>query len=176
MKKSSAVLTLVLLGSTGILTGCGEDIPTSTFRTVAECVASGNYNMQQCESSFADARKDFEKNAPAYKSKAECEEEFASCETTATNHPSGGGNFAPMWMGYMMGSMGKSNQVYPQAIYQSKDRSLVSSRGSYFGKNFGSVKVNSMSSDALGVSRTAAPARTTTVSRGFFGARGGFSS
>lgn len=177
MKKSTAILTLALMGSAGILTGCGEDIPASTFSSVAQCAASGQYTMQECQKGFEDARIDNKKNAPVFMSEDECEEIFGddACER---GNEGGSSVFMPMMMGYMMGSHSSHkshSKVYPQAIYKDRSGTYVNSGGSYFGSKFGSVKVNSSNSSALGKPSTATSTRSVSVTRGVFGARGGAS-
>lgn len=172
-RKSTITLALALIGSTGLLASCAEPVDTAAFKDVDQCVKSGKYTSDTCEKAFAEAKIDNEKNAPAFKTKEDCEETFGAnqCQTTPTTHPAGGGNFMPLMTGFLIGNMMSNNsgsQVYPQAIYQDRERRYVNSGGAVVTKNWGSVKVTP-SSSYRGTSASSPPASRTTISRGGFG-------
>jgi uncharacterized protein YgiB involved in biofilm formation len=175
-KKSSVVVTLALLGSAGILSSCGEDpVQTAMFKDASSCVASGQYTQKQCDDAIAAANIDNQKNAPAFSSQKDCEESFgaAACQQTSS-HPTsasnGGSSWVPLMSGFLMGHLMSNGRqsVYPQAVYQDKDRKYMNGGGGFIARNFGSVKVTPDSS-TRGSSVNSSPIRTTTVSRGGFG-------
>lgn len=170
MKRSVAV-TLAVMG-TAALAGCGDHkIETAVYRSVDECVAGG-FSRQRCTSDYELAFAEHQKNAPAYKSKEDCEAEFGmgKCETSTPSHATGSGSFVPFMLGYMLGgssSASSSSQLAPQALYREAGKSnFVNAAGAEVSKGIGRTVISSWSNAA----RTP-PVQTSTLSRGGFGAR-----
>ena len=122
--KRSASLSLVLMGSLSLgLAGCGDEPVKEefqTFNSVGDCVRSGEFTLQQCQTMADDAKK----QAPKFASKEECEKAFGigACETgqvaaapadkapqngttslTDSSYRSSGSSWMPLMAGYMMG-------------------------------------------------------------------------
>lgn len=114
MKKSKR-LSLVLMGTLA-LAGCGsgsQDNP-QVFKDKAECVASGNFNEEQCAKMEAEAKA----QTPQFASREECVKQFgeSACKQESTGH----GNFwMPMLMGFVAGQiLGGGNNSPAQGLYQ----------------------------------------------------------
>lgn len=115
--KRSRTITLVLLGTTGLvtLTACDQPDPTSAgnfYRDQQQCERSNDPDA--CRQALADARAQHLQTAPAFTNKSECEAKFGvdNCQETqerpgqapaGVQEASGGGWFLPVMMGYMMG-------------------------------------------------------------------------
>lgn len=176
MKRSLAI-SLVLLGSGMALSSCAEEkkVEAAAYNGSDQCIADGKFSRDDCLSDYKTAVADFEKTAPAFNTKKDCEEEFGDgkCQTAPATHPAGGGSsFVPYMMGYMMGSHSSVSpvQVAPQALYRSRATSnFVNGGGTPVTKGLGSFTLKSRSSTF------SAPAvRKTTIARGGFGGRSSF--
>lgn len=171
MKRSLAV-PLVLMGAAA-LAGCKESpVDTAAFRSVEECSASAIYSPTECAASFAEAQKSHAQLAPAFASKADCEAQFGleQCEQgsaqNAAASSSSGSFFVPMMMGYLMGSSMNNARMAPQALYRpAGSQNFVNANGVGVASGTGPVRLS-------GGSPARKPlAKTTTLSRGGFGAR-----
>jgi uncharacterized protein YgiB involved in biofilm formation len=130
MKRSRAI-SLVLLGTTGLIgvAGCDQPDPTAAgnfYKDAQQCERSNDPDA--CRQAFADARSEHLKTAPAFTSRAECEAKFGAenCLETkerpgqapqgAQTASMGGGWFLPAMMGFMMGrslsGLGGGQPVY----------------------------------------------------------------
>jgi uncharacterized protein YgiB involved in biofilm formation len=149
MKRSRAI-TLVLLGTTGLvgIAGCDQPDPTSAanfYRDQQQCERSKDADA--CRQAFADARAEHLKTAPAFTNKAECEAKFGvdNCQETkqkpgqtpegapqTASAGMGGSWFLPVMMGYMMGRT--LNGFGGQPIYRDTANTAYSG-----GKSMGQV-------------------------------------
>ena len=175
--KRSVAISLAILGSGIALSSCSEQksVEAAAYSNPDQCIAAGKFSREDCLSDYRTAVADFEKTAPAFKDKKDCEDEFGEgqCQTSATTHPAGGGSFVPYMMGYMMGSNHSSSSpiaVAPQALYRSKSSSeFVNGSGVAVTKNLGSFTFKSRSSTFSAPSPS-----TRTIARGGFGGRSSF--
>lgn len=69
---------LVILMSSGFMTGCGEDTISNAYSTIEECSNAGNDKVE-CGVSEAVARKKVTSEAPMYKSDEDCRSDFDQC-------------------------------------------------------------------------------------------------
>lgn len=121
--KRSRSLSIVLMSSLSLgLAGCGDEPVKEefqTFNSLSDCVRSGEFTVQQCQSMANEAKK----QTPKFASKEECEKAFGvgACETEQTAAASGGqatqngttsltdssyrsgSSWMPLMAGYMMG-------------------------------------------------------------------------
>lgn len=121
--KRSRSLSIMLMSSLSLgLAGCGDEPVKEefqTFNSLGDCVQSGEFTAQQCQSMADEARK----QTPKFASKEECEKAFGvgACETEQTAAASQGGeptqggatlsdgtyrsgsSWMPLMAGYMMG-------------------------------------------------------------------------
>lgn len=173
MKRSLAV-SLAILGSGIALSSCSEQksVDAAAYQSPEQCIAAGKFPRDECLSDYKTAVADFEKTAPAFKNRNDCEEEFGvgQCQTAAATHPAGGGSFVPYMLGYMMGSSHSPSSpvaVAPQALYRSKSsQGFVNGAGTPVTKQLGSFTLKSRTS-----SFTAPAPSTKTITRGGFGGR-----
>jgi uncharacterized protein YgiB involved in biofilm formation len=190
--KRTASVTLALLGAAGLLASCGDpepDIKTAAFKDTNECISSGQYTSDECDSAFKAAEADSNKNAPAFKTQDDCEDEFGKerCKPTTSENSSGTGFFMPYMMGYMMGSSSHgysandtfgnrqqyaSTAVPPQALYNStKVPGYVNTEGAFVTPKTGGFTVSPRADVVSHASNVASAGKTSAISRGGFGAR-----
>jgi uncharacterized protein YgiB involved in biofilm formation len=160
-----------MMGAGGIaLTACDEpQVDANVFRDVEQCIDQPGASRDACEEAYTAAAAQHAAVAPKYVDKADCEADFGAgqCETAPYRTQDGGSVFMPLMMGYMMGSMlGGRGGFGAQPLYRSADApgTFRTADNTSVGSTTGATKVAR--------SATAAPtAKTSTVSRGGFGAR-----
>ncbi len=170
--RSSIFITLLMGASIFALTACEEPkVDAAVFESLQQCLDNPDMDPDQCRANFADARNQHASVAPKYTSVEDCEADFGSarCETAPYRTSSGGSVFMPLMMGYMMGSMlGGRGGVAAQPLYRSAgDRSSFRTADN---RNVGRATGRTQ------VARSAASrpsAKSSTIRRGGFGARGG---
>jgi uncharacterized protein YgiB involved in biofilm formation len=189
--KRSRTVRLAFLGSASALAlvACEEAkdplAEANFFRDPVECAQK--LDRTACEASFAEARTEHLRSAPAFASREACEQAYgaANCTWQETNvspeqvqeqkpgattpsASSGGGWFMPMMMGYMLGNaLGNRSMMPGQAMPPGQTATApgASSTGARPIYRNASNQVFSGRS-ALGTSRVAA---ASTTSRGGFG-------
>lgn len=160
MRKRSSLLAAFLATASlaPLLSACSDPTPPqpTVYTDVASCIATNPDKKDDCEKAFSASAAAQKTSAPQYTDKARCEAEFGTgnCET---RHSSSGGNdlFAPMMMGYMLGSMNNGPNYYP--VYYSTGGGVYSGR-----QRLGTVPVSSIPSRSG--SGYASSARSTTTS------------
>lgn len=171
--RRSRFVTLLTMGTAAIaLTACDDPANTAVFESVQQCVDSGMYDSNTCRAQFDQARKTHVAAAPVFASAEECQATFGpgKCEPapagTQQSQATGSGHslFMPLMMGYMMGSMSRGGAaVPPQPLY----RGWENGRSGAF-----RVADSTVVSNTTGRATVNATAlRSSTVSRGGFGAR-----
>lgn len=170
MKRSKSIGLVTMGVSVIALTACEEpQVDALVFDTLQQCLADQDLTREQCETNYNDARNRHVATAPKYTSQQACEADFGSaqCEQAPQRTQSGGSVFMPLMMGYMMGSMiGGRSGVVSQPLYRSADDSKTyrTADNKKVGTTTGKTQVAR--------SATRAPStKTSTVSRGGFGAR-----
>ena len=167
----SRSIALVMLGAGSIvLTACDEpQVDANVFRDVEQCIDQPGASRAACEEAYGVAAAQHAAVAPKYVDKADCEADFGAgqCETAPYSTREGGSVFMPLMMGYMMGSMlGGGRGFGAQPLYRSADApgTFRTADNKSVGTATGATKVAQ--------SATARPtAKTSTVTRGGFGAR-----
>jgi uncharacterized protein YgiB involved in biofilm formation len=173
MKRSNSIALIMMSASAIALTACEEPrVDAAVYDSVQQCIDDSEISKispDQCKQQFAAASEQHAKVAPKYTSQADCEADFGAeqCENAPYQTRSGGSIFMPLMAGYMMGRMmGGRSGVASQPLYRSGDDR----------KNFRTAdnrKVGSAKGfTTVARSATKAPsAKTSTTSRGGFGAR-----
>lgn len=173
------VSTALVLGVSMIALSACNQAPTVSTELVANpasCLELLNRkqpenavdNKKKCDDDYKAALAEHRINAPSFKTKEECKAEFPelACEPTAATHNAGGGFFAPMMAGYLLGSMMNRNGTVtnnpPQAAYKGTG-GYFNTGGKALSSGLGTVSARG-DSDMFKKS----PDRTTTVSRGGF--------
>lgn len=77
MKKQVGFPLLVLISS-GFMTGCGNDTISNAYSTIEECASAGNDKIE-CGVNEAIARKKVTSEAPMYKTEEDCSSDFDQC-------------------------------------------------------------------------------------------------
>lgn len=176
MSKRSRRVTPAILGSVislALIAGCGEDDPqvdAAVFETVEQCVQSGEYPKEECETYFQQAMADQAATAPKYESQADCEAEFGAGKCNQGPEISGGDgadsthvrhSYVPMAAGFLIGA------AISQPLYRTyqggKYGAFATSGGTMVGSKTGRTRLYS-SVVSSRPSRT-----TTTMKRGGFG-------
>lgn len=150
------------------LTACEEpQVDALVFDSVQQCLADNELPREQCESNYAEARRQHVQTAPKYTSQEACEADFGSeqCEQAPQRTQSGGSVFMPLMMGYMMGSMLGRSGVATQPLYRSADDSKTwrTADNQKVGTTTGRTQVARSATRPPSV-------KTSTVARGGFGA------
>ncbi|MCB1549724.1 MAG: DUF1190 domain-containing protein [Hyphomicrobiaceae bacterium] len=117
MKRSRKIALISMGVSTLALAACEEaKTEASIFRTVAECVQSGQFTAKQCEHAQAYAISEHDMAAPRYKTKEDCE---AVAGKGQCEHLEGTrrepGTYRPGIAAFMFAA---SRSVYPQPLYR----------------------------------------------------------
>lgn len=179
--KRSRRISLVLMGTATIaLAACDDTEQAGVFSSVEECKASGIYTEEHCNSSLDEAKKQHAKVAPKFSTLEDCEAEFGPgrCSSPhgsqAVQQGGGSGSFwMPLMMGYLVGkALNNSQPLYRP--YERPQTGYSGGSGSWGGWRTGDNVQVSDRTGAQTVSSSATRAstpKTTTVSRGGFGAR-----
>ena len=169
MKRSKSVALLAMGASVIALTACDEpQVDALVFESLTQCLADQELTREQCETNFKAAKDQHAAVAPKYTSREQCEADFgaANCETAPQQTQSGSSMFMPLMMGYMMGSMLANRAgVASQPLYRSADdaKGFRTADNKRIGTQTGRVQVP-------GTAAKAPTMKTSTVSRGGFGA------
>lgn len=170
MKRSKSIGLITMGISVIALTACDEPkVEALVFDDLQQCLADKDLTREQCESNYNAAKDQHAAVAPKYASQAACEADFGAekCEQAPQRTESGGSVFMPLMMGYMMGSMmSNRGSVAPQPLYRSADDSKTY-------RTADNKKISTTTGRTqIAQSAARAPAmKTSTVSRGGFGAR-----
>lgn len=162
-RKSSAVLTLALMGGAAliVLNSCDDDNETAKdgvfFSSPLACMNAGN-SAQVCNDAWNKAKDNFEKDAPSQLTRDECEKSYGNCYLNNST-----GNWSPIMMGFLLAN----------AMQQNRDNYYVSSGGGYISRpvwsnSHGDYVWRTGSSYSLGSSKQMTKT-VSTVSRGGFG-------
>ncbi len=170
MKRSRYVALLAMGASALALTACGEsETPAGVYTDVNQCMTDKQFTEAECSKAFADAKKEHEDVAPKYASKEDCEADFGAgrCETSNTTRTSTGtSTFMPIIAGYMLGRALGGNPAFSQPLYKPHgDNNFRTGDNRAVGAKTGVQNVPH--------SATASTAKTTTTTRGGFGANAG---
>lgn len=193
-RSSSLKLTTMLAGATALtLSGCddpgaqaswdpnrGEQVEAFSYKTLDECKAANEVSDQQCETSYANAQTDDQKNAPRYEARASCEDVYGVGNCVPRSEANGGGSFfTPLLAGFVIGRMLDNGGGYYRGtgLYRRDDAyggGYYSTWGGRLGRDYGTGRtvITKTSIDPPDVIRQAPPkiqTRTSVVSRGGFG-------
>jgi uncharacterized protein YgiB involved in biofilm formation len=189
--KRSARIRLLLMGSTAFsLAACGDDgEQAAIYSTVQECIAGGVYTEQYCRTSFDEALSRHPQVAPRYNARAECEADFGPdrCDYRPVRD-SGGSFWMPMMAGFMLGQALDNRPRWSEPLYRPNLEPPPPAAGSPGSSSWGTTSWSyrpgsfrtgsnvevGYGSGPTSVSRGSigtTPVRTSTLSRGGFGAR-----
>lgn len=191
-RSSSLKLTTMLAGATALtLSGCddpgaqaswdpnkGEQVEAFSYKTLQDCKDANEVSDQQCDTSFAAAQKDDEKNAPRYEARASCEDVYGVGNCVPRSQANGGGSFfTPLLAGFVIGQMLDGGGYRGTGMYRRNDEyggGYYSTYGGRLGRDYGSGRttISKSSIDPPDAIRNAPPkiqTRTSVVSRGGFG-------
>jgi uncharacterized protein YgiB involved in biofilm formation len=123
----------------GLLAGCGNDVNNvAIYKDADECTRSGSFSKDACEEGYAASKNIYEKTAPKFNSKKECEDQTGDACTA----PQSGQQYAfPAMEGYMMnlGNNSKNDRTTNSKdeaacpVYRSVSGDLLTSHGVAFG-------------------------------------------
>lgn len=194
-KRSSAMaLTSLMAGSAFTLAACddpgsatqwgdnppaaasGKNVDASSFASLDECKASGDFTADQCQTAYDEAQKASAENAPKFSDQQSCEERYGVDQCVPRSQANGGGSFfTPLLTGFIIGqalnNMGGGYRGAP--MYRDRDGTYYSGSGYPVSRDYlsGRSRVRQDSFDAP--SRYEAPARvqsrSSVISRGGFG-------
>ncbi|KSB90711.1 hypothetical protein AS593_10180 [Caulobacter vibrioides] len=193
-KRSGAVaLTGLMAGSAFTLVACddpgsatqwgdppaavsGKSVDASSFASLDECKASGDFTAAQCQTAYDEAQKASAENAPKYSDRQSCEERYGVDQCVPRSQANGGGSFfTPLLTGFIIGqalnNMGGGYRGAP--MYRDREGNYYSGSGYPVSRDYlsGRSRVRRDSFDAP--SRYETPARvqsrSSVISRGGFG-------
>ena len=124
-KRSSAVaLTGLMAGSAFTLVACddpgsatqwgdnppaavsGQKVDASSFSSLDDCKASGDFTADQCQTAYDEAQKASAENAPKFSDQKSCEERYGVDQCVPRSQANGGGSFfTPLLTGFIIGRM-----------------------------------------------------------------------
>lgn len=190
-RSSSLQLTTMLAGATALtLAGCddpgaqaswdpnrGEQVEAFSYKTLEECKAANEVSDAQCETSYAAAQRDDDKNAPRYEARATCEEVYGVGNCVPRTQSDGHSVFGPLLAGFVIGRMLDGGGYRGTGLYRRDDGyggGYYSTWGGRLGRDYGTGRtvITRESIDPPDVIRNAPPkvqTRTSVVSRGGFG-------
>lgn len=183
----SAAAGLTALGSAAMLSGCdpspeelsgqqfGAPTEVAAFTSVPECIASGDYNRQQCEDAQRTANNDDNRAAPRFADRDVCEEQFGSGSCLARTEGSQS-FFTPLLTGFLIGQLANGGGYRYGGLYRDRrdDRYYTGSgawlyNGGYGGRGY-RYQVGSRAITTP-VTTSRIQTRSSVVSRGGFGGR-----
>lgn len=186
-RSQSLQLTTMLAGAASLtLAGCdepapqaswdpnrGEKVEAFSYKSLEECKVANEVSDQQCETSYAAAQKDDEKNAPRYEARASCEEVYGPGNCVPRSYNNGGSFFTPLLAGFVIGQMLDGGGYRGTGLYR-RDDGYYSTWGGRLGRDYGTGRtvITRESIDPPDAIRNAPPkvqTRTSVVSRGGFG-------
>ena len=186
-RSQSLQLTTMLAGAASLtLAGCdepapqaswdpnrGEKVEAFSYKSLEECKVANEVSDQQCETSYAAAQKDDEKNAPRYEARASCEEVYGPGNCVPRSYNNGGSFFTPLLAGFVIGQMLDGGGYRGTGLYR-RDDGYYSTWGGRLGRDYGTGRtvITKTSIDPPDAIRNAPPkvqTRTSVVSRGGFG-------
>lgn len=192
-RSSSLKLTTMLAGATALtLSGCddpgaqaswdpnrGEQVEAFSYKSLQECKDANEVSDQQCDTSYAAAQKDDDKNAPRYEARATCEEVYGAGNCVPRTASDGHSVFGPLLAGFVIGRMLDNGGGYYRGtgLYRRDDAyggGYYSTWGGRLGRDYGTGRtvISKTSIDPPDAIRQAPPkiqTRTSVVSRGGFG-------
>ena len=183
----SAAAGLTAIGSAAMLSGCdpspeelsrkqfGAPTEVAAFNSVAECVASGDYNQQQCADAQRAASNDDNRAAPRFAERDVCEEQFGA-GSCAPRSDGGQSFFSPLLTGFMIGQLMNGGGYRYGGLYRDprENRFYTGSgawlyNGGYGGRGYRYQVGSSAITQPVTTSRI--QTRSSVVSRGGFGGR-----
>lgn len=188
-RKRSAAAGLSAAGAAAMLSACdpapsleqvsreryGEPTEVAAFRSVSECVASGDYTQEQCTVAQNEASENDIRAAPRFADRETCVETFG--DDNCYQRTQGGQSFfVPLLTGFMIGRLLDGGGYRYQGLYRS-DRNNAYYTGSgaflYNGGYRGSPYRYQVGSRAVSapVTTQRIQTRSSVVSRGGFGGR-----
>jgi uncharacterized protein YgiB involved in biofilm formation len=189
-RSNSLRLTTMLAGAASLtLAGCddpgagaqagwdpnrGEQVEAFSYKSLEECKAANEVSDQQCDTSWATAQKDDQKNAPRYEARASCEDVYGAGNCVPRSEQGGGSFFTPLLAGFVIGRMLDGGGSYRgTGLYRGND-GYHSTWGGRLGRDYGTGRtvITRESIDPPDTIRNAPPkvqTRTSVVSRGGFG-------
>jgi len=188
-RSSSLKLTTMLAGATALtLSGCddpggaqaswdpnrGEQVEAFSYKSLEECKAANEVSDQQCETSYAAAQKDDEKNAPRFEARASCEDVYGAGNCVPRSEAGHGSFFTPLLAGFVIGRMLDGGGYYRGTGLYRGDDGYYSTWGGRLGRDYGTGRtvITREGIDPPDAIRNAPPkvqTRTSVVSRGGFG-------
>jgi uncharacterized protein YgiB involved in biofilm formation len=191
-RSTSLHLTTMLAGAASLtLAGCddpgagaqagwdpnrGEQVEAFSYKSLEECKAANEVSDQQCDTSWATAQKDDQKNAPRYEARASCEDVYGAGNCVPRSEQGGGSFFTPLLTGFVIGRMldGGGGYYRGTGLYRGNDGGYYSTWGGRLGRDYGTGRtvITRESIDPPDTIRNAPPkvqTRTSVVSRGGFG-------
>lgn len=187
-RSSSLKLTTMLAGATALtLSGCddpspqaswdpnrGEQVQAFSYKSLEECKVANEVSDAECDTSYAAAQKDDQKNAPRYEARASCEDVYGVGNCVPRGGENGGGSFfTPLLAGFVIGQMLDGGGYRGTGMYR-RDDGYYSTYGGRLGRDYGTGRttISKTSIDPPDAIRNAPPkiqTRTSVVSRGGFG-------
>lgn len=190
-RSSSLKLTTMLAGAASLtLAGCddpgpqasfdpnrGEQVEAFSYKTLEECKAANEVPDPQCDTAYAAAQKDDQKNAPRYEARASCEEVYGAGNCVPRGSENGGSFFTPLLAGFVIGQMLDGGGYRGTGMYRRDDGyggGYYSTYGGRLNRDYSTGKsvISKTSIDPPDAIRNAPPkiqTRTSVVSRGGFG-------
>jgi uncharacterized protein YgiB involved in biofilm formation len=191
-RSNSLKLSTMLAGATALsLAGCddpgsqaswdpnrGEQVEAFSYKSLEECKAANEVSDQQCDTSYAAAQKDDQKNAPRYEARASCEEVYGAGNCVPRTQADGHSVFGPLLAGFVIGRMLDGGGGYRgTGLYRRDDAyggGYYSTWGGRLDRDYstGRTVISKNSIDPPDAIRSAPPkiqTRTSVVSRGGFG-------
>ena len=183
----SAAAGLTAIGTAAMLSGCdpspeelsrkqfGPPTEVAAFNSIADCVASGDYNEQQCVDAQRAANNDDNRTAPRFSDGNLCEEQFG--KGSCTPRSDGGQSFfSPLLTGFLIGQLANGGGYRYGGLYRdSRDNRFYTGSGAwlYNGGYGGRGYRYQVGSKAITqpVTTSRIQTRSSVVSRGGFGGR-----
>ncbi|CAN5207468.1 DUF1190 domain-containing protein [soil metagenome] len=188
MKRSAALALTTAMASAGLaLTACddGPDkapkqpVEAIAYANIDECKTKNQVPDAECDTAFATALADNDAHAPRYEAQSSCEDVYGpgNCVPRGYNNGGGGGWFAPMLTGFVIGRMldGGGHPYYRgTGLYRQYDGGYVTGYGGRLNRDYstGRSTIDRSSIDPPDSVRHTPPkmqTRTSVVSRGGFG-------
>ena len=153
-----------------------EPDPALAYTSTADCKAANDVTDAECDTAYAEARRQSAESAPRYATQAECEGQWGPEQCQPLTNGGGGSFFGPLATGFIIGQLLNGGGYRGGgALYRDRNDQYSNGHGGgYLSRDYrtGRTVANRNDVDVARKAPVRAQSRTAVVSRGGFGGGG----